>query len=1072
MRLISIIFLLLTVALSGCGGGGGGGGGSAGTAPVTGTLNGVAAVGTPIVGGTISVFCAQGNAIAAVTTDSNGAWSVNLTGQTLPCAVQVTGGTINGASNNTAYHSIAITTGTVNVTPLTDLIVANLTGTTPRTWFASLSSTPASLGISQNQVDTALANLIAALPALPLGTVNPITTPFTAISGNVTDDMLTALAAAIANNTVGVNYASLLGNLSASTTPVSGFAAALTTAYTGTTSGGGGGVSSYTIGGTVIGLTGSLELQDNNGDNLSVSSNGSFVFATPVSNGGLYNVTVVTQPYGKTCTASSNAGTVSGSNVSNVAVTCSTNSYTVGGSATGLTGTLILQDNSGDNLMVAASGSFTFARPVASGSHYNVSVLSSPSGQSCSVTNSSGTMAVANVSNVVVSCATNTYTIGGAVTGLTGTLVLQNNGGDNRSVSSNGNFTFASSIANGALYSVTILSQPSGQTCTASSNAGTASGSNVNNVAVTCASNSYAVGGSATGLTGTLVLQDNNGDNLTIVSSGSFAFASKVANGSPYNVSVFSSPGGQSCAVANSSGTMGLANVTNVTVSCATNTYTIGGSVSGLTGSLVLQDNGADRHTVSSNGNFTFSATVANGNPYNVAVLTQPTGQNCSVTGGSGTASANVSNVSVVCTNLLSTLTLSLPARSINPANLAVIVAANDPLSPSIASYYQTVRGIPAANIISVNLPAVGVDTISDTDFATLKAAIDAKLPGGIQATLLTWTQPSRVVGSCAMSITSAMALGFNAAYCANGCAATTASSYYNSESASPWTSYGVRPSMMLGATTLSAAQALINLGVSADATYPPGDGYLMRTSDVARSVRYSDYLNLPALWTGNSGIALNYIDNSAGAASDSILSKSGVLFYFTGLATVPDITSNSYRPGAIADSLTSYGGYLPGGNGQMPVTSWLVAGVTASYGTVDEPCNYPQKFSQASVLIDQYYRGATLIEAYWKSVQWPGQGLFVGEPLAQPFRDNPSFTISGSQYVIKTRAMRANSNYSLQYLSPASVNWQTLANYTVTRAQPKILYAPLPPASATQIRWVGPCPANAAQQCTLSTSP
>jgi hypothetical protein len=51
-------------------------------------------------------------------------------------------------------------------------------------------------------------------------------------------------------------------------------------------------------------------------------------------------------------------------------------------------------------------------------------------------------------------------------------------------------------------------------------------------------------------------------------------------------------------------------------------------------------------------------------------------------------------------------------------------------------------------------------------------------------------------------------------------------------------------------------------------------------------------------------------------------------------------------------------------------------------------------------VLIDQYYRGATLIEAYWKSVQWPGQGLLFGEPLAQPFRDSPGFTVDAGQYL------------------------------------------------------------------------
>ncbi|MCX7179410.1 MAG: hypothetical protein NTX56_11780 [Proteobacteria bacterium] len=114
---------------------------------------------------------------------------------------------------------------------------------------------------------------------------------------------------------------------------------------------------------------------------------------------------------------------------------------------------------------------------------------------------------------------------------------------------------------------------------------------------------------------------------------------------------------------------------------------------------------------------------------------------------------------------------------------------------------------------------------------------------------------------------------------------------------------------MMLGARTLEAAIALIDRGVSADASQPGGDGYLLRTSDVARSVRYADYLDLPNVWAGNTGLHLSYIDNSAGGASNSITGKSDVLFYFTGLSTVPGLAGNSFRPGAIADHLTSFGG-------------------------------------------------------------------------------------------------------------------------------------------------------------------
>jgi hypothetical protein len=78
--------------------------------------------------------------------------------------------------------------------------------------------------------------------------------------------------------------------------------------------------------------------------------------------------------------------------------------YTVGGTVSGLSGTVVLQDNAGDDLTVTANGSFTFATALASGSAYNVTVEISPSGQSCSVADGSGTIASANVTNVAVTC--------------------------------------------------------------------------------------------------------------------------------------------------------------------------------------------------------------------------------------------------------------------------------------------------------------------------------------------------------------------------------------------------------------------------------------------------------------------------------------------------------------------------------------------------------------------------------------------------------------------------------------------------------------------------------------------
>ena len=115
-------------------------------------------------------------------------------------------------------------------------------------------------------------------------------------------------------------------------------------------------------------------------------------------------------------------------------------------------------------------------------------MLTQPSGQACTVANGAGTVS-GNVTDVAVSCAANTFTVGGTVSGLTGTgLVLQNNGGNNLPISASGAFAFSTALTNGAIYSVTVLTQPSGQGCTVANGSGSIAGTNVTNVAVACAS--------------------------------------------------------------------------------------------------------------------------------------------------------------------------------------------------------------------------------------------------------------------------------------------------------------------------------------------------------------------------------------------------------------------------------------------------------------------------------------------------------------------------------------------------------------------------------------------------------
>ncbi len=149
----------------------------------------------------------------------------------------------------------------------------------------------------------------------------------------------------------------------------------------------------------------------------------------------------------------------------------STSSFTIGGTITGLDASgLVLTDNGGDNLTVASgSSSFTFTTQLASGSTYDVAVATQPTGETCTVSNATGTD-TANVTSVGVSCAATTYTVAGTITGLTNAgLKLQDySSGETLSVSAGAkSYQFTQPVPYGTNVKVTVVAQPSLQTCTA-----------------------------------------------------------------------------------------------------------------------------------------------------------------------------------------------------------------------------------------------------------------------------------------------------------------------------------------------------------------------------------------------------------------------------------------------------------------------------------------------------------------------------------------------------------------------------------------------------------------------------
>lgn len=310
--------------------------------------------------------------------------------------------------------------------------------------------------------------------------------------------------------------------------------------------------------------------------------------------------------------------------------------------------------------------------------------------------------------------------------------------------------------------------------------------------------------------------------------------------------------------------------------------------------------------------------------------------------------------------------------------DVGLVINRDDPYSVQAGEYYAKARGLPESQILRLSVPVKS--TLSRGEFDALSAAVDKFFGDKVQALALAWRMPYAVECN---AITGALTMGYDASLCNQTCAASKPSRYFGSGSTKPYQDYGMRLSMLLAAPNVAAAKSMIDRGVRADGSLglkgsPPVNVHLVTTSDSVRSVRQAFFP--PAGPVASAGLNV-HLDKT-----DALKNASRVLLYITGRTQVDHLDTIDFVPGALADHLTSYGGALDKPHGQMTVLSWIDAGATASYGTTSEPCAHWQKFPHPQALILFYGQGATAIESYWKSVAWPQQGLFVGEPLAAPF--------------------------------------------------------------------------------------
>jgi hypothetical protein len=421
--------------------------------------------------------------------------------------------------------------------------------------------------------------------------------------------------------------------------------------------------STYSISGQVSGLPvgQQITLLNNGSDRVNVASNGMFSFPTPVTRNGSYSVTVAAQPAsGEVCTVSGGSGAGVTAAVTTVTVTCAAETLSIGGTVSGLgTGKQVtLLNNGADATTITADGAFAFAMPVAYDTSYAVTVGTPPTGEVCTVGDGSGAGVIANIAAITVTCTADTVSVSGTVTGLAEgeQVTLLNNGSDATTVTADGAFVFATPLAYDSSFSVTVGTEPTGQTCTVSGGAGTGVTADVDTVAVTCSTATFTVGGTVAGLAAgdQVTLLNNGADPVTIDGNGPFNFPVGTTYDGSFSITVGTQPTGQICTVSGGSGAGVTASIANVSIACATDTFSVGGTIAGLAvgQQVTLLDNGANPTIVTSNGGFTFKTPVAFNGSYSVTVQTQPTGEICTVSDGAASAViANTTAVTVACSS-------------------------------------------------------------------------------------------------------------------------------------------------------------------------------------------------------------------------------------------------------------------------------------------------------------------------------------------------------------------------------------------------------------------------------------
>jgi hypothetical protein len=253
----------------------------------------------------------------------------------------------------------------------------------------------------------------------------------------------------------------------------------------------------------------------------------------------------------------------------------------ISGSIANLLGSgLVLQLNGSRDITPGPNNTNFFFANVPKKTTYTISVSAQPTNpwQTCTVSGGTGT-ATADNSSASLACTTNRYAVRGSITGLTASgLSLQLNGGTAQPIAAGSTaFAFAD-VASGTTVSITVASQPAGQTCAINAGDGRVAGSDLATAAITCGAAGFLLGGDYIfgGSTGQPTFRLNGGPAVSFGPGvdqppfPTFTFPTALQTGATWTVVIATPPTnpGATCTLNNGKGKMASANVTSLQIQC------------------------------------------------------------------------------------------------------------------------------------------------------------------------------------------------------------------------------------------------------------------------------------------------------------------------------------------------------------------------------------------------------------------------------------------------------------------------------------------------------------------------